>query len=795
MPTYEIGGKTFETDGPLSDADIDHIAGQQAAPTQRPAPPPGPPSDSPGLDPYAPGFDADAYKKWQDANPNALTEFGKSVARGVDTTATGTANLLRTLRADTTNNPETAQHAREMRDASMNEYKKRMADNPAEVPSYSDIKNAHDVSMYVADKLGGMSKYIASYFAGGLPGIMGTGAIDAGTQEATNPDATPTSVMTAGGLGAATGAIPVPFLKAGGGIVSKTVKDALGMGLLGTAQGLTGNIPRAVATGDPSQGLPTKEQIIDSALGGVIGGGTFGAIHGAANQLTAGAPPTRLPPDAPPQKHADARLSERLSDAAEQNDYNVKKVAYDAGNGAKAVADIVHGDVSSGISGFWNDIKSTMPDPTDVGEREQLNRLDSIIKNAKTKVKARVSDDDLQFLTDRVGHTEEGRALVDLVRQSNSLTDLFKTGFKGGVSRYTDFLNPLGRGGAENGYYSSLTRALPGGAGKLVELAALYHNPALAVPMAAGVAMGRGIDALTGNRSTVSRFINDNSLAPQPVDMTGASSILRARAEYEAAQDAQATQAQQRGTLQKASDQFDKQQEQANQSSASRSVRRNSAPRTGSTTTPAWAASTSQFTTRPASVLTTPSLVSSSCSVPGASRQTSSTASSRSPATSWQVTLATTSSTCWTRWPATASSSATPSGRHQLLRRLILHKLGQLAVSRLCTTIRQHTRLRPLAIKPASQRRWIVLLSRITRHTRNRGSTTLLRLSRGPTTAKTPPRSARTSYTRFNTRPRPRPQLVKSWTRWSHRSSTPPRPCGPLPPSVIAVAGPLPESV
>jgi hypothetical protein len=56
-----------------------------------------------------------------------------------------------------------------MRDASMNEYKKRMADNPAEVPSYSDIKNAHDVSMYVADKLGGMSKYIASYFMGGLP--------------------------------------------------------------------------------------------------------------------------------------------------------------------------------------------------------------------------------------------------------------------------------------------------------------------------------------------------------------------------------------------------------------------------------------------------------------------------------------------------------------------------------------------------------------------------------------------------------------------------------------------------
>jgi hypothetical protein len=576
MPTYEIGGKTFETDGPLSDADIDHIASQQAAPAapMRPARPPQPDATPDELDPYGPNFNADKYKQWQDANPNALTEFGKSVARGVDTTTTGTANLLRTLRADTTNNPETAQHAREMRDASMNEYKKRMADNPAEVPSYSDIKNAHDVSMYVADKLGGMSKYIASYFMGGLPGIMSTGAIDAGTQEATNSDATPTSVMTAGGLGAATGAIPVPFLKGSGGALSQAARGfLLGGPALGAAQGLTENIPRAVATGDPAQGLPTKDQLIDSILGGSIGLGTFGGIHGAANQLTAGAPPTRLPPDAPPQKHAAARLAERLNDAADQNNYNLKKVAYNAGDGSKAALDTVHNGLSTDITSIWREIRSTMPDPTDVGEREQLNRLDSIIKNAKTKVKARVSDDDLQFLTDAVGHTQEGRALVDLVRQSNSLTDLFKTGFKGGVSRWTDYLNPLGRGGAENGYYSSLTRAIPGGAGKLLELGALYHNPALGIPMAAGWAAGRGVDAFTGNRSTVSRFINDNSLAPQPVDMTGASSILRTRAEYEAAQNAQATQAQQRTALQKASDQFDKQQASAQQAAEQRSPR------------------------------------------------------------------------------------------------------------------------------------------------------------------------------------------------------------------------------
>jgi hypothetical protein len=356
-----------------------------------------------------------------------------------------------------------------------------------------------------------------------------------------------------------------------------------------------------------------------------------------------------------------------------------------------------------------------------------------------------------------------------------------------------------GQGGPENGYTSVLRAVCAQGA---LRLAYCWHNPASALPLAAGWAGGRAIDALTGRRSNVAKFVNDNSKpaasgrprlgrgtrsSTSKPNRPHRSPLSRGRLRPRSSRPSKGRTLRRRRTSSTSS-------KSRLTSRASCSVRRNSAPRTGSTTTPAWAASTSQFTTRPASVLTTPSLVSSSCSVPGASRQTSSTASSRSPATSWQVTLATTSSTCWTRWPATASSSATPSGRHRLLRRLTLHKLGRLAVSRLCTT-RQRTRLRPLAIKPASQRRWIVLLSRITRHTRNRGSTTLLRLSRGPTTAKTPPRSATTSYTRFNTRPRPRPQLDKSWTRWSHRSSTQPPPCGPLPPSVIAVAGPLPESV
>jgi hypothetical protein len=105
---------------------------------------------------------------------------------------------------------------------------------------------------------------------------------------------------------------------------------------------------------------------------------------------------------------------------------------------------------------------------------------------------------------------------VDLVRQSNSLTDLFSNGLKGGVSRYTDILNPLARSGKENSYGSSVLGSLPIAGTKLGELLALYHNPSVAVPLAAGYGIGRGIDAITGRRSTVAKFVTQNRLDNNP---------------------------------------------------------------------------------------------------------------------------------------------------------------------------------------------------------------------------------------------------------------------------------------
>jgi hypothetical protein len=135
--------------------------------------------------------------------------------------------------------------------------------------------------------------------------------------------------------------------------------------------------------------------------------------------------------------------------------------------------------------------------------------LEGIIKSAKNKLKGRVGDDDLQTLQRAVGHTDEGNYLVDLVRQSNSLTDLFNNGLKGGVSRYTDIFNPLARHGNENSFQSSTPELSPRFGPKLAELTLRYT---ITQPLALAlqfhiVAAGRGIDALTGRRSTVAKFV------------------------------------------------------------------------------------------------------------------------------------------------------------------------------------------------------------------------------------------------------------------------------------------------
>jgi hypothetical protein len=479
-----------------------------------------------------PGFTLDTSD-----NASIPAEAGKGFMSTLYGVSQGFSDILDKMGV-THGSPEAAK----IREQAAQKYKQYITENAPAVPSVSDIRSAHDAALWASSKLGSMGPYIAGAFAGGAPLAAAMGAAQSGEQEAQNPDATPASIATGAALGGATGAARVPFLTGAGGVLSRVAKGALvGGPVVGALQGATENIPRAVASGDIDQGLPTSAGVWDAILGNSLGMGTFAGAHAAGekalNKLTQPAIASQ------PDDAAKARLATRISDVAEQNDFNLKKVAYDAGDGAKAALDTVHNGLAEDIKGVWDVVKGDLDQSTISNVNDLLDRtaLNASIRSAKNKVKGRVGDDDLQTLQDAVGHTQEGQVLVDLVRQSNALTDLFSGGLKGGLSRYTDYLNPLGHGGPENGYTSVLRTVAP----KAVEAGLLLHNPALGIPMAAGFGLGRGVDALTGNRSTVARFVNDNSGAPAPIDFSGTRySIIDQQARQAASMAALARQAQ-----------------------------------------------------------------------------------------------------------------------------------------------------------------------------------------------------------------------------------------------------------
>jgi hypothetical protein len=332
-----------------------------------------------------------------------------------------------------------------MREQLVKWYQKFSANHPDAVPSYKNIHNAFDAALYATHAAGAMLPYAGAAALGGVPAIAALGAADSGETEAEQPNSTTGSIATAAGLGGAEATLPVPFLKSGGNIASKLARGALISGpLYGAVTGATSAIPRAVASGDPEDAIPSSEQLINSILGGSIGLGTFGAAHGAYHQISGEPAPAALPPSATPQQHADARIADRINNAAEQNRFNLNKVSYSDKAGAKRTLDEVSNQLAEEQKSTWKTIQrsdsgidpATISNVNDLLDRTALN---ASIRSAKNKVKGRVGDDDLQTLQDAVGHTQEGQVLVDLVRQSNALTDLFSGGLKGGLSRYTDY--------------------------------------------------------------------------------------------------------------------------------------------------------------------------------------------------------------------------------------------------------------------------------------------------------------------------------------------------------------------
>ena len=299
-------------------------------------------------------------------------------------------------------------------------------------------------------------------------------------------------------------------------IGKRILKSTVGEGATETAQ-------EAVIAGSAAVrgGEYTQDELIDRGLesfvlGGAMGGSTTTTIEaakatGRGIQNVTGTAPEVVTPEV---QAARSDFANRLQNIAVQNGMNLNNVGKMGSKGAVDAVDVAHKDIVKDITLAVSSINkdatfSLNEKPTDSAElaAKKANARNAI-SAAKNKVKGIVSAQDISALEELVGGTLEGQQLLNAVRESNELTALHKSGYVGGVSQYTDLLAPMG-GGA--GYDRSAINAerllrplLTGGA-------AAQTGGVSLIGQTAGFVAGRAIDAVTGRRSRVARYIKNNT--------------------------------------------------------------------------------------------------------------------------------------------------------------------------------------------------------------------------------------------------------------------------------------------
>ena len=121
------------------------------------------------------------------------------------------------------------------------------------------------------------------------------------------------------------------------------------------------------------------------------------------------------------------------------------------------------------------------------------------IRQGKNKVKSKVTKENEAAMKRLLGSDSvEAQQLSNLFAQGNVLTDLFADGTKGGVSQFTDYLNPLQNDGNSGLNIHRGLNVLGAGVGATQ----------FGIPVTAGIVVGgRVVDSVTGRRSKINRFV------------------------------------------------------------------------------------------------------------------------------------------------------------------------------------------------------------------------------------------------------------------------------------------------
>lgn len=275
----------------------------------------------------------------------------------------------------------------------------------------------------------------------------------------------------------------------GASLLNKTLRE-------GVTESTQSVVEQTGTTAGTDKGLTIDPK---QAVGeGIIGGTTAGGFDVAGKTLAA---PGKLVSDPKPEdQQAASDFATDLQNLADNEGYNLKDVNTGSSQGARAAIDNLHVDYASKIDQMVKDLKSRLKVTDSDSRIEVLEKVkaNAAKRKAKNKVKNRVDPSDIDTIKKLAGDTQEGADLIALMRKSNELSALANQSVKGGLSQFTDVFNPFDTDGRYN-----VGRAI---AAPVSGLGAISSSGASLIP----AAVGRGVDAITGRRSRVARYVKQN---------------------------------------------------------------------------------------------------------------------------------------------------------------------------------------------------------------------------------------------------------------------------------------------
>lgn len=293
--------------------------------------------------------------------------------------------------------------------------------------------------------------------------------------------------------------------RGGGSMTIEVVKRALqGTALEGSTEAAQEVLSVLQANNFDPNSLDDPETVYrlkESFLAGMAVGGPISAASGVRSVTK----PTAN------EDAANATLAQRLDQIASANGYNLKDIDKMSTEGARETVDAAHIQIAEELKQLRTELKTRLQvDKRGVDDFDTvMDKIEAAVafRQARNKTKSRVGQQEYDAVERLVGDTFEGQQILKKFREMNALTKLHNDGYQGGLSKFTDQFGIFGSGiGYDKGMVAMERLARPVLSGGL----ALQTGGASLAGQAAAQATGRVVDAVTGRRSRVDRFVNQN---------------------------------------------------------------------------------------------------------------------------------------------------------------------------------------------------------------------------------------------------------------------------------------------